>query len=320
MARADASGTRRMLSDEAQVRERITEPAVAESKFQFPALDGYDLGGTVYLPSNVSTPRTAVLFNCGGGIPASRYARLARYLAGQGYPVLGYDYRGIGDSRPAHLRAFPASNEDWSEHDCGGAIAELRRRYPAAELVAIAHSFGTFLVGGAPNVAEISRFVFIGAHTGYFGDYRRRYSVPMTAMWHGVMPVLTWMIGYFPGRTLRLGEDIPRQVAQQWATRRTPEFRPERAIDVARARAWIERHYAVGGRALVIGISDDAFATYDGTRRLLAMYPRLHVTHQRVGPYDAGVKKIGHFGYFKRQAEAALWPRIVVFLRDDRPL
>ena len=96
MARADASGTRRMLSDEAQVRERITEPAVAESKFQFPALDGYDLGGTVYLPNNVSTPRTAVLFNCGGGIPASRYARLARYLAGQGYPVLGYDYRGIG--------------------------------------------------------------------------------------------------------------------------------------------------------------------------------------------------------------------------------
>ena len=88
---------------------------------------------------------------------------------------------------------------------CAGA-------HPAAELVAIAHSFGTFLVGGAPNVAEISRFVFIGAHTGYFGDYLRRYRLPMTAMWHGVMPVLTRIVGHFPARALRLGEDIPRQL------------------------------------------------------------------------------------------------------------
>jgi predicted alpha/beta hydrolase len=296
----------------------MTEPA-AELKLRFPALDGYELGGTLYLPSDAGTPSTVVLFNCGGGIPALRYARLARYLAAQGYPVLVYDYRGIGDSRPARLRALPAANEDWSEHDCGGAIAELRRHYPAAELVAIAHSFGTFLVGGAPNVAEISRFVFIGAHTGYFGDYLRRYSVPMTVMWHGVMPVLTWMVGYFPGRALGLGEDIPRQVARQWATRRTPEFRPEHAVDVARARAWIERHHSVAGRALVIGIADDAFATQSGTRRLLAMYPGLRVTHQRVGPADMGVTSIGHFGYFKRQAETVLWPCIVAFLRDDRP-
>ena len=49
------------------------------------------------------------------------------------------------------------------------------------------------------------------------------------------------------------------------------------------------------------------------------MYPRLRVTHQQVGPADAGVKQIGHFGYFSRQAQAALWPRILAFLRDDRP-
>ncbi len=296
----------------------MTEPALAESSLRFPALDGYELGGSLYVRVDQGMPRTVVLFNCGGGIPASRYARLARYLALEGYPVLVYDYRGIGDSRPERLRALRAGNEDWSEHDCGGGIAELRRLYPTSEVVAIAHSFGTFLVGGAPNVAEISRFVFIGAHTGYFGDYLRRYRLPMTAMWHGVMPVLTRLVGYFPGRALRLGEDIPRQVARQWATRRTPEFRPKHALDVARAQAWIERHRLVVGRALVIGIADDAFATQTGTRRLLEMYPGLHVTHERVAPGDVGVKRIGHFGYFSRHAQVALWPRIVAFLRDDR--
>lgn len=294
----------------------MTDPAVVESRLRFQALDSYDLGGTLYRAQGERTPRTAIVLNCGGGIPASRYARLARYLAARGYPVLAYDYRGIGDSRPARLRALRAGNEDWSEHDCGGAIAEMRRRFPDAELVAIAHSIGTLLVGGAPNVTEISRFVFIGAHTGFFGDYLRRYRLPMTVMWHGVMPVLVRIVGYFPGRALRLGEDIPRQVARQWATRRTPDFRSKHAVDVARGRAWLERHRSVTGRALVIGISDDAFATEAGTLRLLAMYPRLRVEHQRIRPADVGVKRIGHFGYFRRQAEV-LWPRIVAFLRDD---
>ena len=59
MALADASGTRRTLSDEGQVRERITDPAVAESKFRFPALDGYDLGGTII--SQATSARRAPL-------------------------------------------------------------------------------------------------------------------------------------------------------------------------------------------------------------------------------------------------------------------
>jgi predicted alpha/beta hydrolase len=284
---------------------------------RFRALDGLELGGTLHAEAGAPAPRTVVVLCAGGGVPAWRYARLARYLAAHGFPVLTFDYRGIGESRPARMRALAAGNEDWSEFDCGGAIAEMRKRYPDAELVAVAHSFGTFLVGGAPNAAEVSRYVFVGAHTGYCGDYLRRYRIPMTALWHGVMPALARVAGYFPGRRLRLGEDLPRDVARQWAGRRTPEFRPEEfAVDVARARAWLARHRGVTGRALVVGVADDAFATEAGTRRLLALYPGLAVTHERVAPADAGMKRMGHFGYFGRQAEAKLWPRIVAFLRD----
>jgi len=294
----------------------MTGRAIAESKVRFPALDGYELSGTIYTEEASLAPGIAVLFNCGGGIPASSYARFARFIAANSCPVLTYDYRGIGESRPARLRGVRAGNEDWSEFDCGGAIAEIRRRYPTAELVAIAHSFGTFLIGGPKNVAEISRFVFIGAHTGYFGDYRSPYRLPMAAIWHGLMPLLTHAFGYFPGRALRLGDDIPRQVALQWASRRSPEFRPEKAsIDLARARTWVARHAGVTGHALVIVISDDAFATEAGTRRLLGFYPRLRVTYERITPAAIGLKRIGHFGFFRRQAEAMLWPHVVAFLR-----
>jgi predicted alpha/beta hydrolase len=250
--------------------------------------------------------RTAVLVNCGGGIPAYRYARFARFLAANGFPVVTYDYRGIGQSRPASLRGLASGNEDWSEYDCGGAIAEVRRRYPTPEIVAVAHSFGTFLVGGAPNVAEIRRFVFIGAHTGYVGDYLRRYRLPMALVWHGVMPAITRAVGYFPGRALRLGDDIPRAVALQWSKRRTPELQAKHGVDVTRTRAWIARHDPVKGRVLVIGIADDAFATEQGARRLLALYPGLRATHERVAPAEVGLKRIGHFGFFRRGGR--LWP------------
>ena len=110
------------------------------------------------------------------GIPAAHYRRFAGYLAEGGVPVLTYDYRGIGKSKPLRLRGFAASVEDWAEFDCGGAIAWVRCRYPRAKLVGIAHSIGALLLGGAPNANELSHFVLVSSHTGYFGDYLPRYT------------------------------------------------------------------------------------------------------------------------------------------------
>ena len=166
-------------------------------------------------------------------------------------------------------------------------------------------------------MSEINRFVFIGAHTGYVGDYLGRYRLPMALMWHGVMPVVTRVIGYFPGRALRLGDDMPREVALQWAKRRSPELHAEHGVDEMRTRAWIARHRAVTGAALVIGVADDAFATDKGARRLLALYPGLRITLERIVPAEVGLKRIGHFGFFRRRGEARLWPRVVAFLRES---
>jgi predicted alpha/beta hydrolase len=295
----------------------MTGHDVVETTIRFKALDGYELGGTLYAPSRERKSRTVVLFNGGGGVPAARYVRFARFIAANGYPILTYDYRGIGTSRPANLRKLHAGVEDWSEFDCGGAIAYLRSSYRDAEVVGVAHSLGALLIGGAPNVAEISRFVFIGAHTGYYKDYLRRYRLPMAVLWHGVMPIMTRAFGYFPARLLRLGEDIPAGIALQWAARRSPDFRPESAHDADRVRALLDRYPKVTGNALVLEIADDAFATSVGTRRLLGIFPGLRTNHLQVTPVEAGMKKIGHFGFFRRQAEIMLWPRLVTFLCNE---
>jgi predicted alpha/beta hydrolase len=253
------------------------------------------------------------LVHGGAGIPAARYAHFAAFLAGAGVPTLTYDYRGIGVSRPAALRGFQAALEDWSELDCAAAISWLRARFPHADMLGIAHSVGALLLGGAANAAEQARLVLIGGHTGYYGDYRKRYRVPMTAFWHVLMPALTRLVGYFPARRLGLGEDIPAKVALQWAARRSPDLRPTgTALGETRVRRLLERCAALERPALMVSISDDAFATPAGIRRLMACYPRLSpLQHIEFTPADAGVRRIGHVGFLRRRTGAALWPRLL---------
>lgn len=292
-------------------------PASSEvTQVRLRALDGYELSAALYMPhAGQAAPRVAVL-HCGGGIPAARYRRFARFLAEAGIPVLTYDYRGIGHSRPDGLRGFSAAIEDWAEYDCSGAIAWLRERYPKAEMLGVAHSIGGLIMGGAPNSAQQARLVLIGGHTGYCGDYGPRYRIPMTALWHGVMPVLTRMLGYFPARRLGLGEDLPAGFALQWAGRRSPELRPTgTGPGCERQQLLLDRCAALQRPALLVSISDDAFATAAGTKRLLSYYPRLFpLQHVVFTPADAGMTRLGHFGFFGRTAGAAIWPRLLAQL------
>lgn len=298
-------------------------PLVDDRPLRIRALDGYELGAVYYAAPAGPAPRNAVVLHGGAGIPAHRYRHFARFLAGSGVPVLTYDYRGIGLSRPAPsatLRGFQSVIEDWAEFDCSAAIGWLRGELPRADITGIAHSVSALLFGGAHNAGEQARLVLVGAHTGYFGDYRRLYRLPMAALWHGVMPALTHLVGYFPAHRLGLGEDIPAGVALQWAARRSSDLRPAGASEgEARTRRLLDRCAALARPAIVIRLSDDAYATEAGMRRLLAYYPGLSphcIVHT---PEEAGTRRIGHFGYFGRAAGPALWPQLVARLQSPEP-
>ena len=282
-------------------RERIVNSSSKIARqISLRGLDGYKLGGVHFEAIGQSEPSMAAVFAGGGGILAAKYRHFATFLAMSGIPVLTFDYRGIGMSRPSRLRGLKATAEDWSECDCGGAIAWMRARYPLAKLAGVAHSIGTLLIGGAPNVNEFSRLLFVGAHTGYYRDYLPRYRAPMAFLWHGVMPLLTRIVGYFPGKVLRLGEDLPSGIALQWAARRTADLRPESTdSDPARARQMLARYAAISLPTLALSFRDDSFATEAGTLRLLGAYPALRAAIRTIDPESVGMEAIGHFGFFK---------------------
>ena len=291
--------------------ELTTAVAVA-----FRAADGYTLGGLLYAPAHGPAPERVAVLHPGAGIAQVRYQHFARFLADAGIPAFTYDYRGVGASRPASLRGFRVTMEDWAEYDCAAAIGWLRERFPASGIVGIAHSISTLLQGAAHNAQEQSQLLMLGPHTGYCGDYRAAYRVPMALMWHAAMPAVTRLAGYFPARILGLGEDIPFDVALQWAGRWSPDLRPRPGESAYGRRSRLLDHCA-GLRypVRVILASDDAFATPASARRLLSYYPGVRIEEQLVvTPGDAAVQRLGHFGFFRRASGAALWPRMLAML------
>lgn len=283
---------------------------------RFRALDGYELGGMLYEPRSPSAAGQVAVLHPGAAIPQSRYRHFARFVADAGIPVFTYDYRGIGASRPASLRGFRATMEDWAEYDCAAAIGWLRERFRTSEIAGIAHSISTLLQGGAHNAAEQAQVLMVGPHTGYYADYLLAYRPAMTVMWHAVMPVITRLVGYFPARRLGLGDDIPREIALQWAGRRSPDLRPRPGETACGRRSRLLDHCArLGYRVHVVLSADDAFATTASAARVLSYFPKARIVGQQIfTPADSDGRRLGHFGFFRRMSAATLWPRVLGML------
>ncbi len=286
------------------------------------ATDGYPLAARLWASGPQSLPVSVALINGGAGINSSYYDRFARYLSQCGTPTLVYDYRGIARSRPRSLRGFAASVEHWGSKDCAAVLQWMATRFPRARRTVIGHSVGGFVTGFVTNGRMIDRMLLVGAHTGYWRDYAPSARLGMYLLWHMIMPALTRVFGYFPGRWLRLLEDLPAGVALEWANRRQADFwwnlrTNDGQPDRVRIEDAIDRFMAIRAPTLALTFADDAFATEAATDRVLSLYRNCPATKLVVAPSDVGGQKIGHFGFFRSRFRDVLWPRVVQWLNSE---
>ncbi|MCV6903735.1 MAG: alpha/beta fold hydrolase, partial [Achromobacter xylosoxidans] len=183
------------------------------------AADGVALGGYAWRHAapDPAGPRPVVVINAATSVRCRYYARFAAYLHRHGFDVLTYDYRGIGESRPASLRGFQASWMDWGEKDFEAVLGYVRSHFPGQPVDVVGHSIGGFVTGLAPSARGLRRIFTMGAQYAYWRDYAAGQRLRMLAKWHVVMPLLAACLGYFPGRRLGWLEDTPRGVVRDWS-------------------------------------------------------------------------------------------------------
>jgi predicted alpha/beta hydrolase len=260
-----------------------------------------------------------------GGVPGRRrlpvrpatsvrcrhYSRFADYLFANGFDVITYDYRGIGESRPASLKDLNASWSDWGALDFEAMLKRAQREFPGQPIDVVGHSFGGCAAGLGASGHLIRRLVTVGAQFAYWRDYAPAHRWRMFGKWHVVMPLLTRIFGYFPGKRLGWLEDTPAGVVRDWSTP-TPRYekRPS-GQDIH-----VKNFAAVTARTLAISISDDPYGTVPAIERLLGYFSNSTNTHLRIAPEDIGEEEVGHFAFFRSPYQATLWPIALSWLQS----
>lgn len=293
----------------------------SSTPWAFAAADGYPLRGRLWHPVADSGRRPAVVVCCATGVAARYYGRFAEWLAGHGFPVLTFDYRGIGESRYGSLRGLRATKHDWGALDTDAAIRVLTDRYPDRRRVGIGHSIGGFCLGSAPANTLLERLLLVGSQYAYWPDYAVRERSRYVLRWHVLMPVLALTMGYFPGKRLGWLEDLPRGVALEWGLRLWPEFdRLYAYLPGARGRpdgpAARAAFAGFRGEVLACAATDDPYATPAAMGRLLGCFVSARTRQVQVRPDRFGLTQIGHFAPFHSDMSGTLWPLAMRWLRE----
>lgn len=297
------------MSDEA-----IHSSAVNGQPVSIRCEDGVLLGGHLWR-AETSAPAGSVVINPATGVLARYYHRYAQFLARQGFDVLTFDYRGIGQSRPKQLRGCRYRWREWGEQDVEAALrlmAGCRRDGP---LIVVGHSIGGFLPGLAENAGMIDRMLTVGAQYAWWGEYAPRHRLRLFAKWHIVMPAMTAFHGYFPGRRLGWLEDLPRGVANEWSFR---SRRFELSHPKGERKDVLRRMAAVTAPILAVAVSDDELGTVPAVRRTLDYYTGARRAMVLLNPAQFGRDAIGHFGLFHDSHAAGFWTDTLSWLREGR--
>jgi len=284
------------------------------------AADGFTIKGFLWRHTEAVVPDTSVvIINAANSVRCKYYSRFASFLFRNGFDVITYDYRGIGESKPATLRGFDAGWIDWGGLDFDAVIRFAANTFPGRSIDVAAHSVGGFLVGFAESNRLIRRVFTMGAQYAYWPDYAPRDRARMFAKWHVAMPLATLIFGYFPGKRFGWLEDTPKGVVRDWA-------RSRRRFEDVPGSSWAARYpdkqrvldlfAALTAPMLAVSVTDDEFGTIPATERLLAYYTGSRRTHLRISPASIAEPSIGHFPFFNSRFEEKLWHIPLTWLRS----
>ena len=272
------------------------------------AHDGHALTGYRFAPNGV--PTASVVFGPAMAVPQAFYAAFATFLARQGYAVWTFDYRGTGESLKGSMRGVKADLSDWLKLDYDAVLHAAGAG--GAPVYLVGHSLGGQVAPLLPSREKIAGLINIAVGSGSL-----RHNVPSLRrkaplMWHVMAPILCPLFGYFPGAKIGVIGDLPTGAMFQW--RRwclTPDY--ILTGEPGAREAYASADYPV----LALTFADDELLLEQGSRMLHDAYVRRPADYRVIRAQEHGHKRVGHFGFFKPQSEATLWPMVTNWLEQQ---
>jgi len=266
----------------------------------FTTTDHHPLTGDVFEPDN-SNGR-GLIINGATGVLRKFYARYAEFLAQQGFTVLTYDYRGIGDSKHRPKESKIASMMHWGEHDMDAAVTWFKNTYPDLKVLGMGHSIGGQLLGMMPDNNRYEGFLNIAAQQIYWKNWVAK-DQPLSVVFFFILLPLFYKLGAGLPRWVLGSEYLPKEVIRDWSRfGRKPYYTNSQGQKVE------EGYLNYRGKMRLYAMSDDKrFAPPSCVKVLQSVYKNADSDMHIIHPTDVNMKAIDHFGFFKSSMSTDKW-------------
>ncbi len=238
------------------------------------------------------------------------YRRMARAFAERGFRVITFANRGSGRSRAMETRPWTPRLRDWGGRDLPAAVQHARETRPDDRLFVIGHSMGGQLVALSQAVHELEGIISVAATEAWWGHWSTPAKLGILGAFVAI-PVIGRALPTVPADRLGLGPAVASSIARDWARwgRRRGYF-----VGAAAVRP---RMHEYRGRVLAWSFADDELlGCHRAVDALHRRYVQADVTWRHVAPADVGVRRIGHFGYFREPAGPPLWERTIDWIDE----
>lgn len=278
------------------------------------ARDGFSISATMFTPETCS--KKVLLINSATGVKQQVYYAFSRYMASHGFTVITYDYRGVGQSKPASMRHFKATMGDWGSLDYSSLTEFIDNRFPGYRKFCLGHSVGALILGMNADSMQFEKFVFVGTQKAFVGNLGWRTAALGYLGFAFLLPVTTALWGYFPAHRFGLGESLPKGSAHDWRTlvinrKSTNKLLEEHAENTA-------PH--LNQEVLLIRAEDDTWLTDRAVRKLMTeTYPGMKPTYRLLHTSESDRGEIGHINFF-RSYNRKLWQVVPDYLEQDEAI
>lgn len=244
-----------------------------------------------------------LLINSATGVKQQIYFSFAKYFAENGFTVITYDYRGIGESKPKEMSGFKASMRSWGTEDFKALTDFIQENYQNHQKYCVGHSVGALIIGMNKDALIFEKFIFVATQNAFVGNLNFKVAVTAVLGFGLAVPLTNLLFGYFPAHRFGLGESLPKGVACDWRTLILNKKSTSRLYEK------IESDYSKNLRQkiFIVYAEDDPWVTMKGMESLMnSVYPNAKKTYRELKTAESPKKEIGHINFF-RSFNKALW-------------
>lgn len=258
----------------------------------------------------------AVIISSAIGIRKEFYLNFAHFLVMEGYTILLYDYRGIGESAPEDLRTSMACIYDWGKEDMNAALDFMVAKKGFKDIIWLGHSLGAQLIGMLQQQQYIKKVVSVSAAVGYWGYFPFPKNIIVWLQWYVISPLLVKIYGYGPLKKVGWGENIPKNVFMEWRKWCMSKTYYRKFIE---ERFECDKFYRFVKPITAVYTSDDFIANDRTVSLMVKFFPNAPVEVVKI-PVEKFTKlKAGHTGIFRKRFKDSLWP-VLLSIISESPL